>query len=152
MKPMVYTKHLGKDRHKLEMAPLVDVVFQLLIFFLVATQVRPTEADFTSNLPPASGPANPIDTERKEQVDIYLRQGSSENSVVIHLGRNTSSPIVESFAALRDRLANSQPDKTTVVIDGDPEIKFSFITQTLDAVMGAGVEQVTFAKPQDANR
>ena len=36
---------------KLEMAPMVDVIFQLLIFFLLASEVRPTEADFKTNLP-----------------------------------------------------------------------------------------------------
>ena len=151
MKPMVYTKHLGKGRHKLKMAPLVDVVFQLLIFFLVATQVRPTEADFTSNLPADGGPPAPPDRKR-EQVDIYLRKGSTEASVVIHLGRDKSSPTISGFAELRNRLAGARPDKTMVVIDGDPDVKFQFITRALDAVMGAGVEQVTFAKPPGTSR
>ena len=143
MKPMVYTKHLGKDRHKLEMAPLVDVVFQLLIFFLVATQVRPTEADFTSNLPASSGPADPNDKTKREQVNLYLQKVPGKEAVTIRWGDQLR-------LALGSREAH--PENMLVIINGDPDVKFRFITQTLDAVMGAGVEQVTFAKPPGTSR
>ena len=146
MKGMVYKKHLGKDRHKLQMAPLVDVVFLLLIFFLVASEVRPTEADFKTNLPAAEGPLD-RKAERKDEARVYLRNLDAEgNAVEVSLNNEVLSG--NAFKELERRLRAARSEKMLVVIDGDPTVKLKFIAKALDSAVAAQVPQITFGKPQ----
>lgn len=146
MKGMVYKRHLGKDRHKLELAPLVDVVFQLLIFFLVASEVRPTEADFKTNLPAGSGPRD-AKVQKKEVARVYLRNVDTEGNVV-EVSLNGEVLPGDAFKALESRLRAARSDNMLLVIDGDPTVKLKFIAKALDSGVAAGAPQITFGKPQ----
>ncbi|KPL02192.1 MAG: hypothetical protein AMK75_03120 [Planctomycetes bacterium SM23_65] len=146
MKGMVYKKHLGKGRHKLEMAPLVDVVFQLLIFFLVASEVRPTEADFKTNLPAAEGPLDRR-AERKDVARVYLRNLDPDGKAV-EVSLNNEVLPGDAFKELERRLRAARTEKMLVVIEGDPTVKLKFVAKALDSAVAAGAPQITFGKPQ----
>ena len=73
-----------------------------------------------------------------------------KEAVTIRWGELVFATADQLRLALGSREAH--PENMLVIIDGDPTVKFRFITQTLDAVMGAGVEQVTFAKPPGTSR
>ncbi|HUW56342.1 MAG TPA: biopolymer transporter ExbD [Planctomycetota bacterium] len=146
MKDMVYKKHLGKDRYKLQMAPMVDVVFQLLIFFLVASEVRPTEADFKANLPAGSGPLDAKVT-KKEVARVYLRNLDTQGNAV-EVSLNGEVLPGDPFKTLETRLRAARSDNMLLVIDGDPTVKLKFIAKALDSGVAAGAPQITFGKPQ----
>jgi len=160
MRNMVYKKHLGKDRHKLEMAPLVDVVFQLLIFFLVATEMRPTEADFKTNLPGQG--AGPLDMkEKKPDVHrVFLETSDQGNAVFVTLDNykklgymraDKHSDFLEgrAFSDLQDALraaveASGKDSVFMLVINGTPDTRIKFIAGALDAAKAARVPRITF--------
>ena len=146
MKNMVYKKHLGKDRHKLEMAPLVDVVFQLLIFFLVASEVRPLEADFKANLPAGEG-RHDAKVKKKEVARVYLRNLDVKGEVV-EVSLNGEVLGGDPFKTLENRLRAARSENMLLVIDGDPTVKLKFIAKALDSGVAAGAPQITFGKPQ----
>jgi len=52
----VLLKRVAEKRPEINIIPMVDVVFQLIIFFLVATQVKKNETDAELELPTARTP------------------------------------------------------------------------------------------------
>ena len=54
-----------------DMTPMIDIVFQLLIFFMLTIQFKTLEGKLAAYLPKDVG-VNPSDTEPKEKVDIRL--------------------------------------------------------------------------------
>ncbi len=134
---------------KVMMAPMVDVVFQLLIFFLIASEVRPTEADFQTNLPAGTGPKD-VKVPPKEAYRVYLKPVDSAcTNVEISINDDLLGRSPEGFQALVGRLKNvSKKENMLLVIDGEPNVKVQFITYALDAAIEAEVHDITFGKPR----
>jgi biopolymer transport protein ExbD len=65
---MLSRKRRGNDLAKLEMTPMIDVVFQLLIFFVVTLQQR----DILSNLAIARPQTPPVPTPRLNMLNIEI--------------------------------------------------------------------------------
>jgi len=160
MRGMVYKKHL-KEKHKLEMAPLVDIVFQLLIFFLVATEMRPTEADFKTNLPgKGAGPLD-LDTKKPDVHRVFLESTEKGNAVFVTLdnykklgymraGKTEDLLQGDAFRKLTESLRGAVEAVGTnnknfmLVINGSPDTRIKFIAGALDAAVAANVPRITF--------
>jgi biopolymer transport protein ExbD len=135
------------------MSPLIDVVFQMLIFFLVASEVRPTEADFETNLPAGAGP---LDRKmvKNETARIYIKNVDATGNVVRVSLNNVEMPAGAAAwqsvtANLMGVLNKVKASNLLVIIDGDANVKLQYVSDALDAVIGAGVTQVTFGRPKD---
>lgn len=144
---------------KLEMAPMVDVVFQLLIFFLVASEVRPTEADFKTNMP-ADGPPPWKEREKLEPARLEMEQTAGRLFVRLNGSEIVDGGVPVSddararnvFGLLTDRLkkAGENPVKVLYVIDGSPDLEVKYMAMALDAGIEAGVHKITLGRPDSA--
>ena len=139
------------------MAPMVDVVFQLLIFFLVASEIKPTEADFTTNLP-AEGEGdrdNPEETPEPARLVMDQRRGKlivklNASTIVDGEVRLTDTVAINRvFQVLEDRLRLSleSSENLLYIINGSPNLEVKYIAKALDAGIKAGVTKITFGKP-----
>ena len=134
------------DVGKIQMAPMIDVVFQLLIFFLVTSEMRPTEADFTANLP--GGIDRRITrVPAKEPRRVYLANDPS-GGVTVSLDGTALGKAPEAFTLLLERLKRVRKDDMLLVIDGDPALTVNYIANVLDVAVEAEVPAVTFGKPR----
>jgi biopolymer transport protein ExbD len=127
----------------LDMTPLIDVVFLLLIFFLVTTTfARPTQSENTPTDPTAQIP-----------VDLQVASSgqSSEPSQSMNITVDgtgaffiDSEPV--SADALKARLAElkAQGQKPSVNLRADKSAQHGQVIEALDLIKGAGVEQVNF--------
>jgi biopolymer transport protein ExbD len=135
--------------------PFIDVVFMLIIYFLVATDMRPGEGDFVTNMPPGAGPADVYNVTKKEVINIYVEDvtmpdGTKTTSIklggiVVNPGTDTSV-----FKELSNRLraaAHGSPD-ALAVIDGPEATKMQTIADTMDAAYDADIPAVTFTDPE----
>ncbi len=134
---------------KLQMAPMVDVVFQLLIFFLVASEVRPTEAEFRADLRPY--PPNKVIREPKPVPDeifrVFLRTLDEGRSVEVSINGEVLGRGGAGFKTLTERLCRLDGAESVIlVIDGDPTVRTQFVTNVLDCASAARIRQVTFAR------
>jgi len=68
---MAYGKKRGMgESPKLDMTPMIDVVFQLLIFFVVAVKQEDILSMLSANRPSPSPPGKPIDVEETTSIAI----------------------------------------------------------------------------------
>ena len=175
MRNMISRKHTKKSHGKLEMTPMVDVIFQLLIFFLVATEFRPTEADFKTNLP-GSGEGEMEKKEEEEpdpsRVDLtrvtkaetfegqsYQIEGAE---VKINQRRVLGTMWEKADPNARDQLTGTAFDELAgilaplasdknfmLVIDGSRKVRNKFVMGALDAAFKAGVVHITFGRLEE---
>jgi biopolymer transport protein ExbD len=138
----------------LNTTPMIDVVFLLLIFFIVSTEFRSTEGLLPSNLPGTAGPGEWVDPP-VDEVRIILSQdpnavGRSFTARIYSdkLGGEARGP-EQVTAALRGRAAafggQQYREKALVIIQPDSGVEYNDVVLVLDAVVAARMKNVTFA-------
>ncbi len=126
---------IKSQTHKLsaaiEMTPMIDIVFLLLIFFLVATTFREEEREMQVALPFASSSA-PISTMLKEFIVNVIEDGT-----IIVGGRRIDE--AELRTMVRDAVAGNPEQKVTV--RGDRGTAYANIIQVLDTCKSEGIQE-----------
>ncbi len=115
----------------LEMTPLIDMVFLLLVFFLVATTFHQTEREMQVALPQASF-SGPISTALREIIINVDKEGE-----IIVSGR--SIDVSELRSLVEQAVAVNPQQKVTV--RGDRRTAYANIVRVLDICKGAGIEE-----------
>lgn len=124
------------EEPEISLTPLIDVVFLLLIFFMVSTTfTRNTE--ITINLPEATAAAL---EEERVTVDVVIDvQGRYyvNNQLLVNQQRET----------LRSALAKLTEGKTeiTLLISADAQTPHQAVVTAMDAARQAGILQVSLA-------
>jgi biopolymer transport protein ExbD len=113
----------------IDMTPMIDVVFQLMIFFLVATRLDEAEREFPIALPTASE-AKPFTTKPAE---LFINIERSGRYFV--QGRFVS--LEELQEILRQAAANN-PNQT-VRIRADQDSQTKFFVAAVNATVKAGI-------------
>ncbi|MBF0253258.1 MAG: biopolymer transporter ExbD [Candidatus Omnitrophica bacterium] len=127
---------------KVQMAPLIDIVFLLLIFFMSAFifQELETEIDITV---PVSKEAK--DTQRTPgEIIINVR----EDGTVVVNQRTLSFDDLDKMLARVTELYSNQP----VIIRGDRETRHKNIIKVLDICASRGIWNVSFATMNEEKR
>ncbi len=130
---MALSKRKTADESQIDLTPMLDVVFIMLIFFIVtATFINETAIDVQR--PPTTD--EPPDQENK---NIVFQVGPDGN--IILEGRNID---VRSVRANVERLRAENP-QAKVVIAADPEAKSSVYIKIADQAREAGIFDISLA-------
>ena len=125
---------------ELELAPMVDVVFLLLIFFIVTWQFARFERDMDISVPAAEET-----TDEPRNVGEIIVNVRTDGSIVLN-GLEVSE---EELLAKLKSISEAYPDQA-VILRGSSEANFQAIINVLDEIKKAGIWNVAFAttKPQ----
>lgn len=122
----------------LEMTPLIDVVFLLLIFFLVATSFEDIDSGIKIDLPQST--IREIKAVKELQINItngkviYLKYQEGNERKNIKVSKEGLKKI------LADKL-NKAEDKT-VIISGDKSLDYGFIVDIMTISKEAGATEL----------
>jgi len=120
-----------KKRFQIDMAPLIDVVFLLLIFFMLTFAIQ--GQGLAISLPEG-------EEAEKVEKDIIIKIDHNNNL------RLNNSPIqIDSLAAALGERLLRRSDKF-VVIDSAPKVKYELFTRVLDISREAGAENFSIIK------
>jgi biopolymer transport protein ExbD len=119
------------DGMSIELTPMIDMVFLLLIFFLVATTFHQTEREMQIALPEAAS-AGPISASLREIVINVQADGT-----MIVAGRSVDG---EALRALIAGAVERNPDQK-VTVRGDRETPYARIVTALDACKAGGIQE-----------
>jgi len=146
------------EKVDIQMTPMIDIVFQLMAFFLMTFKVAATEGDFNLKLPKAERSAGAANTQT-EMITIKLR--STANGELASLQIEASAPIngraiPSPFRRLREfveiKVDNSRKagqEEPEIQIDADDLLRYENIINTVEAVSatrGPGGEYQQLAK------
>ncbi len=128
---MIRVKEPNNNTASIELTPIIDMVFLLLIFFLVATTFHQTEREMQIALP-ASTTAEPISSVLRE----IIINVDAEGAIIV-------SGIAMSIEDLRklisEAVAGNPEQKVTV--RGDRATAYANIVRVLDVCKGAGIQE-----------
>ena len=140
-------RHDDEDRAVLNMVPMVDVVFMLLSFFILATQFRLHERDFPMGHERAALARGSAAEDFPRTIPVRLRDTGGQ--VAITLGR--ASLGVNAFEALRAKLTEINLPQVGVTILADPTLTVEQVARAMDAVLASPMRNLSVAKaPQEA--
>ena len=120
-----------KKRFEIDMAPLIDVVFLLLIFFMLTFAIQ--GQGLASSLPEG-------EEKQKEEKDIIVKIDRNNN---LHL--NEQQIQIDSLKSILSEELLSRADKL-VVIDSAPRVKYDLFARVLDISREAGAENFSIIK------
>ncbi|NIA17550.1 MAG: hypothetical protein GWO86_04305 [Planctomycetes bacterium] len=139
----------GDGTFALRMAPMIDMIFLLLIFFLVTADFRPQEDFLPFQLPPASAATLPVG--HVEPLAVYI--ADSPGGCQVRIGDKAveirAQSVEEDLAVLIEKLRdvmNSQRRTTSdaVEIVCLPEVKWDYLAKIYNVLYGFGMTDITF--------
>lgn len=148
-------------KQELNMTSMIDIVFLLLIFFVMTFKIVEMEGDFSVRMPLASNSSGAVDD---TELPLKLRLKADENGRLTSIAMNEVQ-LGTNFDSLRDTViglvsgtapgqaANGGPE---VEIDTDYNLRYEYIISAITAVSGYKVggetvkliEKIKFAKPR----
>ncbi len=120
-------KHRDSNPRRLDMTPMIDCVFQLLLFFLVTSHFEEearsgVEGELSANLPEAAA-AMPLVAKPREMIINVNEKGH----FVINGERYSEAQLSE---RLRRAVVNN-PGRQSVVIRGDERCDWKFVARVM---------------------
>lgn len=136
---MDFRQHRRHESVEMNLTPLIDVVFLLLIFFMVSTSFT-RETQIAVELPEANG--KPLKT---EMVTIEVSINSAGEYFV-----NAEALVNRNIETLERAIAQlAGPDRTLpVVISGDANAPYQSVATAMDVIGQLGFVQITLATRQ----
>lgn len=126
----------GKALDLFNLTPMIDMVFLLLIFFLVASRFEEEERSLEVELPTASE-AMPL-TAKPKEIFININQHGQ-----FFVGsRGVSEDELESYLA---KAARDNPLSQSVVIRSDERASWKAVAAAMNACVKAGIRDYTAA-------
>ena len=113
------------------MTPMIDIVFLLMIFFLVASKLDEADRAIDVVLPQAAA-AKPLTTRPREFVINIDRAGNYFAG---------ARPVrLDELKDLLVQTAADNPARQTVVVRADEEVAHKFVVAAMDACVQAGID------------
>ncbi len=147
------------EKIELQMTPMIDIVFQLLVFFIMTFKIVSLEGDFNIRMPLAAQ-AGPPQPDQLVPIKVKLTADSQGGLNGIRINeRNISSfdELHAEIAQLVDIPSNpNESSETEVELDCDYDLNYSFVIAAITAVSGHRnqdgdivklVEKISFSQP-----
>lgn len=163
----------GDNKIELQMTPMIDIVFQLLVFFIMTFKIVSQEGDFNIKMPLAAPAAGSPDELQVETMRVRLEADGSGKLARMSLNDRVLSPLEfdaqgqwvntqllqSEIVALigTDRGPNSIQENAEVELDCDFGLNYLHVIEAITAVSGyVGdddtviklVEKIKFAPPR----
>ena len=132
-------RRLQEEPDTIQMAPLIDIVFLTLVFFMTTTVFSTLESEIDIQLPTASAA---MQSERT-QGEIYINLRENGEIVV-----NNKTMGLEELGSVLKRVAEYFPGGA-VIIRGDNQAMLGRAIAILDLCKDADIQNVSFAVVKD---
>jgi biopolymer transport protein ExbD len=132
---------------RLNLVPMIDIVFQLLVFFMVASHLVTAQREPLQLPQPSHSLAHEKPLNNRLMINLFA-DGSGRIFKI-----KANSDVVRDLPALVDLLLRNGPKLQathgTVVLRADKSMQFAEIEKVLQAIGNAGITSVHVAAEQD---
>ena len=163
---MKFRKSDGSGSNKIEipMSPMIDVVFQLLIFFMLTLKIVEPEGDFNINMP-IGAPSQASTDIALPDIKVCLKPNPDGQLASLELGRTSLGNDARAFDRLNNEILriigrpnNPLHKDTEVEIEADYNLHYGYVIQAVSACTGRidpnskqlvrYIEKIKFAPPK----
>lgn len=142
----------GESKVSLEMTPMIDVVFQLLIFFMFTFKIVSIEGEFAITMPAAEqGSAAPTSENITALPDIQVRLAAAPNGELasIQVGDSQVKSLDELATTLK-AIVGEDPQVASDVemqIVAPDNLKYGYVVGTINAAARVRIQKIKFNPP-----
>lgn len=140
---MDLSKSLPDEKVSLQIAPLIDVVFLLLVYFMVTASLIKKEADIAFLLPANVEPSEPIDLPIEVNIQISSSGGVIVEGRVFDAADRSLDALATQMARLRASAATTGSD-LIVTISPEDAVAHHRIVEVMNACSAAKVKNISF--------
>jgi len=139
---------LINEKTELQIAPLIDVVFLLLIYFMVSSSLKRSEADLSLSLPSQVAQAQSVKMPDEQIIEVL------GNGAIMLNGREFSDPNKRDMGDLEHTLTRYREasvltgNPAMITIAADDDSVHERVIDVLNACAGAGIKNVTFGSAE----
>lgn len=126
----------NRDDVELNITPLIDVVFLLLIFFMVSTTFE-RESELNITLPEAS---KEITQAKPDAINIAI---DANSRIYVNDKELINSNVSTIKQAIHDQMGNLED--VSIIISADAETNHQSVIKAMDAARQLGLLRITFA-------
>ncbi len=130
----------AKKRPRIEIVPMIDTMFFLLVFFMIATLSMTIQHGMPVNLPEASSTTDDV----KEPVSLTI----TENGDLFY---NKEMITIQDLQPKLVALTQGNPEPT-IEINADEQVKHGLVVTVMDKVRLSGIHQMSIATEPKAAR
>lgn len=141
-----------EDRNvKLNMTSMIDIVFQLLVFFIMTFKIVEMEGDFNVRMPLAAKESTSIEDVLPDLITVKLKVGAEGKIAGIDVDNGVEGDSyfdADMYSRLTDFVEKtidaegdpSEAIETEVEFDIDFDLKYSYTVQAIESVSGKIVD------------
>jgi biopolymer transport protein ExbD len=137
---MTFRAHVYPERIIFQIAPMVDILLFLLVFFILTWNFSRNEAELDVKVPAAKE-----GKEARRPAGEVILNVKKDGGIVMNRRPMSSEELLETLS----RIAKLYPDQA-VILRGDENVDYRFVVDVLDICRAANIWNVAFAtsKPE----
>lgn len=149
------------DKIELQMTPMIDIVFQLLVFFIMTFKIVTQEGDFNVKMPLAAADGAEVDPTALDMTLRLTANGEGELTG-IRLNDKTFDSFDELHLHVISIVGGDQPsslrESAEIEIDADFQLRYEYVMRAVTAITGYRtendevvklIEKIRFAPPKN---
>jgi biopolymer transport protein ExbD len=131
------------DKIELQMTPMIDIVFQLNIFFLLTFKIVLPEGDFNIRMP-SQAAARAVEMSEALPMTLVMKAAPDGRLAELRLAGRSFGNGPDAFARLHQQIRRTVdeaggPDKASdleVEIDADYNLNYDYVMRAMTAIVG----------------
>jgi biopolymer transport protein ExbD len=131
------------DKIELQMTPMIDIVFQLNIFFLFTFKIILPEGDFNIHMPSAAA-ARAVEPSETLPLTLKIRAGPGGQLADVSLAGRSFGNVPDAFARLHQYIRGMVNDAggpgtasdQEIELDCDYDLRYDYVMRAITAITG----------------
>ena len=138
-------KHKHDVKAEVDMTPMIDCVFLLLVFFMVSSTFTKKEADISFALPGTAEQSDSVDIPDEQIIQITEKGNVFLNDLEYDAPTNPDMPELIKTLILFRQTAEANKVPAMITIAPEDNVKQQRVVDVLNACTAAKIGNVTFA-------
>ena len=138
-------KHKDNVKAEVDMTPMIDCVFLLLVFFMVSTTFNKQEADISFALPGTAEQSDSVEIPDEQIIQITAAGNVFLNDLEYDKPTDPDMPELVKTLILFRQTAEANKVPAMITIAPEDDVKQQRVVDVLNACTAAKIANVTFA-------
>ena len=138
-------KHKDNVKAEVDMTPMIDCVFLLLVFFMVSTTFNKREADISFALPGTAEQSDSVEIPDEQIIQITAAGNVFLNDLEYDKPTDPDMPELVKTLILFRQTAEANQVPAMITIAPEDDVKQQRVVDVLNACTAAKIANVTFA-------
>ncbi|MFV0337475.1 MAG: ExbD/TolR family protein [Chthoniobacterales bacterium] len=134
----------SKNDEEFNMSSMIDIVFLLLIYFIVTTTLKKTEADLGFQLPGSIVQNKTLKMPDEQIIEISADGSITLNSMTFDADGDPQMPELTTTLKKFRQISEDTKNPVMVTIQADEEARHQRIIDAMNSCANAGIKNITF--------